>query len=200
MFEEVTDSDELQLAIVLPELKSVPYGQLISLDSTTESLVLKSGFDAIFVGGLSDHLTVDERSHVFQIIEDNGIELVQFENPSNDLTVIREVVVNLAGKLFSGEMPNNVSLTDIRNVNFYSDCLFAFNTMCSALDFLKTQSLGSVVGGIFVAHGDISLIEYHAAGDDLLSHFAEEGYFCSSIYASGTSECTILLGVQYHSN
>ena len=199
MFEEVTDCDELQLAIALPELESVPYGQLISLDSIIESLALKSGFDAIFVGGLNDHLTVDKRRQLSQACDDNGIELVQFENPSNDLTVIGDVVLNLAGKLFSDEIPRNVSIADIRNINLYSDCLFAFNSMRSALDFLEAQSLGSVVGGVFVAHDDATLSEYEAAGDKLLSHFAEEGFLCSSIYASGSSECSILLGVEYQS-
>ncbi|MEC9255093.1 MAG: hypothetical protein VX771_04810 [Pseudomonadota bacterium] len=41
--------------------------------------------------------------------------------------------------------------------------------------------------------------EYEAAGDELLSYFAEEGFLCSSIYASGSSECSILLGMQYQS-
>lgn len=196
MFEEVTDSDELQLAIALPELESVPHGELILLDSIIESLALKSGFDAIFVGGLNDHLTVDKRSQLSQTCDDNGIELVQFENPSNDLAVICDVIVNLAGKLFSDEMPKNVSIADIRNINLYSDCLFAFNSVRSALDFLETQSLGSVVGGVFLAHGEATLSEYEAAGDKLLRHFAEDGFLCSSIYASGSSECTVLLGIK----
>ena len=71
--------------------------------------------------------------------------------------------------------------------------------MCSALDFLETQGLGSVVGGVFLAYGDATLSEYEAAGDELLCHFAEEGFLCSSIYASGSSECTILLGMKYQS-
>ena len=199
MFEEVTDSDELQLAIALPDLESLPFGQFIPFDRVAEPSVLKPGLDALFVGSLSDHLTVDKRSQLSQTCEDNGIELVQFENPSNDLAVICDVIVNLAGKLFSDEMPRNISIADIRNINLYSDCLFAFNNVRSALSFLETQSLGSVVGGVFLAHGEVTLSEYEAAGDKLLRHFAEEGFLCSSIYASGSSECTVLLGMQYQS-
>mgnify|MGYP001176048815 CR=1 FL=1 len=196
ILEPVVDTEELQLAISLPDLDSVFNGRFIPLNSLTESLSQMSNFDAIFVGGISNELPVEKRRALSQICEEKGIELIEFENPSNDAVAIRDVVLNLADKLFSDEMPGNLDLADIRNINQYSDCLFAFNSQYSALCFLEQQQVGDVVGGVYLAHGDRNLREYEAINEALLKHFADDGFLCSSFHSSGRADCTILLGIR----
>ncbi|MEZ9133995.1 hypothetical protein AB4113_19910, partial [Vibrio breoganii] len=124
MFEPIeSEIDELQLAISLPELDSVVNGTLLSFDALTASSLSDSIFDALFVSGTF----AEQSKELSQVCVDKRIELVVLENPTNDLTVIHDVVINLVDKLFSDEMPNNIDLADLRLLNQYSDHLLAFN-------------------------------------------------------------------------
>ena len=193
MFEPIEiDMDELQLAISLPELASVPNGTFIPLEDILGSTLQDSNFDALFVSGLFP----EQSRKLVQMCAGKGFELVNFENPANDLTAIHDVVLNLSGKLFSDEMPNNIDIADIRNLNQSSDCLYAFNRKSSALDFIAAQELGAIVGGVYLAHGGTELDEYETVNKELTNHISEYGYLCSSFYGLGRSECTILLGVK----
>lgn len=193
MFEPIEiDMDELQLAISLPALDFVPNGTFIPLEDILSSSLQDSNFDALFVSGLLP----EQSEKLVQECADKGLELVNFENPSNDLAAIHDVVLNLAGKLFSDEMPNNIDIADIRNFNQSSDFLFAFNRKSSALDFMKVQDLGVIVGGVYLAHGGTELDEYEAVNKELTNQISEYGFLCSSFYGLGRSECTILLGVK----
>ncbi|MDN3698344.1 hypothetical protein QWY97_13455 [Vibrio cortegadensis] len=193
MFEPIEiDMDELQLAISLPELDSVQNGTFIPLEDILGSSLQDSNFDALFVSGLFP----EQSEKLVQVCAGQGLELVNFENPSNDLAAIHDVVLNLSGKLFSDEMPNNIDIADIRNLNQSSDFLFAFNRKSSALDFMAAQELGVIVGGVYLAHGRTELDEYEAVNKELTNHIYEYGFLCSSFYGLGRSECTILLGVK----
>ncbi|MEZ9701954.1 hypothetical protein AB4455_24195 [Vibrio sp. 10N.261.46.E12] len=193
MFEPIEiDMDELQLAISLPELDSVPNGVFIPLEDILDFSSQDSNFDALFVSGLYP----EQSKTLIQACAGKALELVNFENPSNDLAAIHDVVLNLVGKLFSDEMPNNIDIADIRNLNQSSDFLFAFNRKSSALDFMAAQALGVIVGGVYLAHGGTELDEYEAVNKELTNHISEYGFLCSSFYGLGRSECTILLGVK----
>ncbi|MDN3699260.1 hypothetical protein QWY97_18240 [Vibrio cortegadensis] len=193
MFEPIEiDMDELQLAISLPDLDSVPNGTFIPLEDILGSSLQVSNFDALFVSGLCP----EQSEKLVQVCAGKGLELVNFENPSNDLAAIHDVVQNLTGKLFSDEMPNNIDIADIRNLNQSSDFLFAFNRKSSALDFMAAQEFGVIVGGVYLAHAGTELDEYEAVNKELTNHISEYGFLCSSFYGLGRSECTILLGVK----
>ncbi|CAH0525669.1 hypothetical protein [Vibrio hippocampi] len=193
MFEPlVLEDDELQLAISLPDLISVESGQLISPSQLTETTLSTCSYDALFVSGLLP----EQRDELSHLCAAKHIELVVFDNPSNNAAAIQDVVVNLSDKLFSDEMPNNVDLADIRNLNQSSDYLFAFSNKTAAVDFMETQSIGVVVGGIYLAHAQTDLSEYEATNKALLHHFSEYAFLCSSFHSAGRSECTILLGVK----
>lgn len=196
MFELIEEVDEVQLAISLPGLESVSSGKFIPFDRLVGDALQESYFDALFTGGFSKDYGEEKSRELLRICAEKRIELVVFENPANDLAVIQDVVLNIADKLFSNEHPNNLGIADIRNLNLYSDHLYAFNSKQSALDFLQTLGLVNVVGGVFLAHENTSLSEYEATGNELLRYFNEEGFLCSSIHSSGRGECTILLGIE----
>ena len=193
MFEPAEiDMDELQLAISLPKLDSVSNGSFIPHENIESSPLLNSKFDAFFVSGLFPEQTTT----LSQLCENYSLEMVVFESPSNDLAVIHDVVLNIADKLFSDEMPNNIDIADIRNLNQSSEYLFAFNSKNFALDFMEAQELGVVIGGIYLAHGSADLNEYETTNKKLMAHISENGFLCSSFHFPGRSECTILLGVK----
>ena len=197
MFEPVEFTvDELQLAISLSGIDSVVNGHFIALEELTELTLSDFSFDALFVSGVSP----EQGSELSQICLSNHIDLVVFDNPANNSAAIRDVVVNLADKLFSKEMPNNVDLADILNLNQSSDYLFAFNNKASALDYMGSQQLGVVVGGIYLAHGKTDLREYEVTNKELLLYFSEQAALCSSFHSTGLSECTILLGIKSQSS
>lgn len=193
MFEPLAEyMDELQLALSLPELDSVSNGVCIPLDGIVNSPLLDSSLDALFVSGL----TLEQSRELALVCEEIGLELVVFENPSNDATAIKDAVLNITNKLFSDEMPNNIDVADIKNLNQSSDYLFAFNNKYSALNFMQAQGLGVVIGGVYLAHGKTDLNEYEAINKDLSQYISENGFLCSSFHSSGYSECTILLGIK----
>ncbi len=193
MFEPISvDMDVLQLAISLPEMDSVSNGMFVPLDSIVNSPILNSDLDALFVSGL---LPAQSRE-LIAVCEEKSLELVVFENPFDDTVAIKDVVLNITDKLFSHEMPKNIDIADIRNLNQSSDYLYAFNRKCSALDFMEAQELGTIVGGVYLAHGNTSLDEYEAVNKELSHYISENGFLCSSIYSTGSSECTILLGIK----
>lgn len=184
--------DELQLAISLPKLDSVSNGSFIPHENIESSPLLNSNFDALFVSGLFPEQSIA----LSQLCENYRLEMVVVENPSNDSAAIHDVVLNLADKLFSDEMPNNIDIADIRNLNQSSEYLFAFNNKSLALDFMEAQEVGIVIGGIYLAHGNTDLNEYEITNKNLIGHISENGFLCSSFHSSGRSECTILLGVK----
>lgn len=188
------DIDELQLAISLPELDSVSNGVLIPLNRLVDSPLLDPSLDALFVSGLFP----EQSRNLIATCESKGLELVVFENPSNDLTAIKDVVLNITDKLYSNEMPNNIDLADIRNLNRSSDYLFAFNSKRAALNFMDAQEFGVVIGSLYLAHGGTELDEYEAVNKELSHYISRHGFLCSSLHSSGSSECTILLGIKRH--
>lgn len=193
MFEPVESvADELQVGICIPNLASLENGYSIATDKLTESTLSHIRLDALFVSGLS----LKQHSDLSKICLLHHVELVVFDNPKKDSTAIRDVVINLTNKLASKEMPNNLDLADIRSLNQSSDCLFAFNSKESAIDFIKYQQLGAVVGGIYLAHGDVGLGEYESTNNALLHYFSEKAILCSSFLSVGVSDCTILLGIK----
>ncbi|MDH5979516.1 hypothetical protein BCU26_011535 [Vibrio splendidus] len=193
MFEPIeSEIDELQLAISLPELDSVVNGTLLPFEALTASSLSDSIFDALFVSGTF----AEQSKELSQVCVDKRIELVVLENPTNDLTVIHDVVINLVDKLFSDEMPNNIDLADLRLLNQYSDHLLAFNHKCAAINYMSTQKLGVVMGGVYLAHGQTDLDEYENTNQDLIHHIPETGFLCSSYHSLGRSECTILIGIK----
>ncbi|WP_182020300.1 hypothetical protein [Vibrio diabolicus] len=193
MFEPIAvDMDELQLAVSLPDLDSVSNAVFVPLEGIVDSPILDSSLDALFVSGLFP----EQSRELAAVCEAKRLELVVFENPSNDKAAIKDVVLNITDKLFSDEMPNNIDIADIRNLNQSSDYLFAFNSKCSALDFMETQGLGVVIGGVYLAHGNTDLDEYKAVNKELSHYISEYGFLCSSIHSPGYSECTILFGIK----
>lgn len=98
-------------------------------------------------------------------------------------------------KLFSNEVPHNIDIADIRKLNQSSDYLLAFNNKYSALEFMETQRLGTLSGGVYLAHCNTSLDEYEAVNKELNRYMSGYGFLCSSFHSSGHSECTILLGI-----
>ncbi|WP_225311886.1 hypothetical protein [Vibrio diabolicus] len=153
---------------------------------------MEANFDALFVSSLFP----DQNRELSQICAEKRVELVVFENRSDDMVAVHDVVLNLADKLFSDEMPNNIDIADIRNINQSSNYLFAFNSKHSALEFMETQDLGIVIGGVYLAHGNTELSEYEVTNRELLNHFSDSGFLCSSFHTLGRSECTILLGIK----
>ncbi|NOH85482.1 hypothetical protein F0249_16935 [Vibrio sp. 03-59-1] len=193
MFEPIAvEMDELQLAVSLPELDSVAHGILIPLENIAKSPLLISSLDALFISGLFP----EQSRELTLACEAIGLEFITFENPSNDSDAIKDVVLNITDKLFSKEMPNNVDIADIRNLKQSADYLFAFNSKCSAIDFMEAQGLGIVIGGIYLAHGHTDLEAYEAINKELSYHISEFGFLCSSFHSSGRSECSILLGIK----
>lgn len=193
MFEPLMDDmDELKLAVSLPDLDATQHGHFIPLSDLSEANLTNPVFDALFVSGLSR----EARQSLSELCDKLGTELVEFESPADDLTAINDVVQNLAGKLYAHEMPNNIDVADIRYLNQCSNYLFAFNNKCAALGFLAVQELGEVMGGVYLAHGNTELSVYEATNNELLQHFSEHGFLCSSFYSAGRSECTILLGLK----
>lgn len=193
MFEPAqTDADVLKIAVSLPDRETVSNGDFIPLESLATSLFEDARFDAVFVSGLSP----EQSQLLSQTCADLGVELIVFDNPSNRVTVIEDVVINITDKLFSDEMPNNIDLIDIRYINQCSDHLFSFNNKVSALHFLEEQDLGSVIGGVYLAHGDTELTEFEVTNNELLNYFSDSGFLCSSFHYFGRSECTILLGIK----
>ena len=193
MFEPLeTEEDELKIAVSLPELDAVSHSCFISLDNLNKSSLQRSDFDALFVSGILP----DQSRNLSELCMEIGVELVIFENPLNNLAAIHDVVINITDKLFSSEMPNNIDLADIRNINQSSDYMFAFNDKQLALDFMKDQGLGDVIGGVYLAHGYTELEEYEATNKELLNYFSDDGFLCSSFHSSGRSKCTILLGIK----
>lgn len=184
--------DEIKLAISLPEFNVVQHGNCILLDDLSEEHLLDSSFDTLFISGLLS----EDRQALSELCDKIGTDFVVVENPSNDSAAIHDVIMNIVGKLYADEMPNNIDVVDIRNLNECSDILFAFHTKSSALDFLNAQELGDLVGGVYLGHGKIELSEYEATNKALLNHFSDNGYLCSSLYGLGHSECTILLGIK----
>ncbi len=193
MFEPIAvDRDELQLAVSLPELDTVDHAVCVPLEGIAKSEILNSSLDALFVSGLLP----EQRRELATMCDIQGLELVVFEHPFNDKFVIKDVVLNITNKLFSNEMPKNIDFADIRNLNQSSDYLFAFNSQSSALEFLQLQELGAVIGGVYLAHGNVDLDEYQSANQQLSRYISEYGYLCSSFHSSGFAECTILLGIK----
>ncbi|MBD0786280.1 hypothetical protein HUO09_07975 [Vibrio sp. Y2-5] len=196
MFEPTESvADELHIAISLPNTVALENGYSIATNDLTESILSDIPFDALFVSGLSPK----QSSELSKICLLHHVEFVVFDNPNNDSTAIRDVVINLTNKLLSKEMPNNLDLADIRNLNQSSDYLFAFNSEDAAFNFMRYQQLGVVVGGIYLAHGDVGLGEYESTNNALLRYFSEKAILCSSFLSVGLSDCTILLGIKSHS-
>ncbi|MCL1046862.1 hypothetical protein L2737_16260 [Shewanella electrodiphila] len=179
----------------MPKLDSAKHGQFIPLNSLCDNILSSPSFDALLVSGLLP----EDNKKLFELCKKIGTEFIVFEHPSNDVAIISDVVANIAGKLYSHEMPNNIDFADIRDLNQRSDVLFAFNSKQSALDFLVVQALGEVIGGIHLAHGQTELSEFEATNKELLSYISEHGFFCSSFYRDACSESTILLGIKWWS-
>ncbi|WP_117234828.1 hypothetical protein [Vibrio maerlii] len=193
MFEPTDENvDELKLAISLPDLHTTDFGHLISLDDLPSTKFSELDYDAWFLSGIGSKYI----RNLTNVCETQGIELVVFDSPYHDTTAIHDVVVNLANKLFSKEMPNNIDIADIRNLNQSSDHLLAFNSKREALCFLKEQELGEVIGGVYLAHGGTDLEEYEKSNKALQNHISDYGFLCSSFLSTGIAECTILLGVR----
>lgn len=186
------EQEVLQLAIALPSLESVTHGKLIPIDILNEALRLEENLDALFVSDLP----TEQFQEISRFCHEKAIELVVFDHPLKDQAVIKDVVLNLADKFYSDEMPANVGIADIRNLNQSSDTLLAFNSMPSALEFMTTSNSGVITGGVLLVHGDNGLGAYKNMCEELLKHFSEESFLCSSLLSTGRSECTILLGVK----
>ncbi|WP_228013010.1 hypothetical protein [Vibrio sp. OPT18] len=181
--------DELKLAVSLPGLDFVSNGIYIPPDDIVGSPLLTSSLDALFVSGLIPEKNRELAGACVAI----DLELFVFENPSNDSIAIRDVVLNITDKLFSDEMPDNLDIADIRELNQSSDYLLAFNNKYSALDFMETQGLGTLVGGVYLAHCNTDLDEYETVNKQLSCYMSDYGFLCSSFHSSGHSDCTILL-------
>lgn len=193
MFEPAeTDADVLKIAVSLPRREAVSNGDFIPLEKLEVSLSEDARFDAVFVSGLSP----EQSQSLAQRCADLDVDLIVFESPSNHVTAIEDVVINMTDKLFSDEMPDNIDLIDIRYINQCSDSLFAFNNKASALYFLEEQDLGSVIGGVYLAHGNTELTEFETTNNELLNRFSDSGFLCSSFHYFGRSECSILLGIK----
>ncbi|MEZ9070295.1 hypothetical protein AB4086_02530 [Vibrio splendidus] len=193
MFEPIEfEMEPLQLVVSLPGLDSVSNGRFIPLDSLSVSSLSGTVFDGLFASGLSP----EQSQELAQFCEDQNTEFFIFENPSNSLAVIRDVVINLVDKLFSDEMLNNIDFADIRTLNQYSDYLFAFNNKRSALDFMDSQQLGVITGGIHLAHGHTNSSEYETTNKELLKYISNNGFLYASYHSFGRSECTVLVGVR----
>ncbi len=188
----IDDTDELKLGISAPDydLQEVEY--FVPLAELSDALIEERSFDLLFVSGA----TAIQIQSVIEMCEKVGTVVVLIENPSNDTQAIRDVISNLSGKLLSDEMPNNLDVADVRNINRDSDLLLAFNSKQTAIDFLESGRLGQALCGIYLAHGGADLSEYESTSNQLLSYISEYGYLCSSFYSRGRSEVTILLGIR----
>ncbi|UUM32327.1 hypothetical protein [Vibrio japonicus] len=193
MFEPLIDNnDELKLGISAPEPDFQALDYFVPLVELSDALIVERSFDILFVSGASEKQT----QSIAESCEKVGTVVVFIENPSNDRQAIGDVINNLSGKLLSKEMPNNLDVADVRNIDRDSDVLFAFNRKQTALDFLESAGFGEVVSGIYLSHNGADLSEYESTSKQLLSHISDGGYLCSSFYSSGRSEVTILLGIR----
>ncbi|UXI03896.1 hypothetical protein [Photobacterium sp. TY1-4] len=193
MFEPlIADRDELKLGISAPEAGSVDQEYFIPLSQLSKALILDSSFDLLLVSGASP-----QQAQIVTASCEKSATVVAFvESPSADMTAIWDVMVNLSGKLFSNEMPDNIDVADVRNLVQDSDVLFAFNCKNTAIDYLADQDSGEVVGGIYLAHRHTDLAEYESTNQQLLRYISAYGYLSSSVYRRGRADSTILLGIR----
>lgn len=192
MFEpefDLFEIDELKIAVSLPNIDSITLGELVPFSEITTSGALNTSLDALFVSGLE----FEQLEHLSKRCEQSKIELTFFENPTSDALAIQNVVLNLVDKLYSNQMPNNIDVADIRNLNNSSDFLFAFDSKYKALDFLQSQNVGTVIGGVYLAQ---DMDEYEKTGSELGSYVSEYGYLCVSLHTQRRSESTIMLGIK----
>nr|WP_086938510.1 hypothetical protein [Thaumasiovibrio occultus] len=192
------DVDELQLAIVCPAMElvsasaSVENGRLLSTTELSAALAAGVYFDGV----LTTNAEPEHTQALAQCCEQFDVNLAVFDSPTQDFVAAYDVLVNLADKLFSREIPNNIDFADIRHLSLSCDHLFAFNNKEAALAFLASSHRDKVVGGIYLAHGATGLDEYQATNNALLQHFPDYGYLCASFHSLGRGECTIVLGVK----
>jgi len=117
-------------------------------------------------------------------------------HPSNDETVIWNVIENVKGKLDAHEMPNNIDIADIRSLAEEADYLLAFDDEASLFQFLQTTPAERHLGGIYLASGRVTLNVFAEMNERIEALISPYAYFVSSFYSASTSECSALIGVR----
>lgn len=102
---------ELKLAASIEGLNFIENGELIPLTELTESSIL--GLDALFISDLPE----DKAQQLSDMCTKNHVELLLLENSSQDKQVIYDVVNYLFDKFYSHEMPNNLDIDDVIDLN-----------------------------------------------------------------------------------
>lgn len=194
MFEPAFDmEDELpKVAILASFLEDDSNPLFLPLHAFNPDVLVTNKLDLLFVHGAS----IEEREHLTAICDQHCCVTAFIDNPSNDVLVIEQVMRNLKGKLDSAEMPNNIDIADIREIANSADYLLAFNSKLALTAFLSSDTLGSLVGAVYLAHGGESLKEYKMMNSTLSHSLTDYAYFTSSFLYEGQGECTALVAVK----
>ena len=183
-------SNDLNIAILVPNLTASEHATL--LYPQTFQATDFAQFDAVFVGGLDCSNTKELTDYCASY----GTPLIKITHPSNDTSVIQNVILNIVAKLYSHEMPSNIDLADIINLNNEADTLCCFDSFQAALTFLNTVNNAVVSNGLYLASTHLDLETFTKHSQQLSAYIADSGYLCASLFSSRNAKSSVLIGLK----
>ena len=161
----------------------------LPIDNLPKNAILEANFDLLLVSGASPTKTLS----IQEVCNTYGCAVAFFDNISDEYDPIWNVMTNLKAKLDSREMPNNLDVADVRQLAVTSEMLLAFN---SHISYLQRSAIGSVVGCIYLAHGNITIDDYTQVNREIASMLAPSASFISSLLVEGVGECTAIIAIK----
>ena len=164
----------------------------IPIDNLSKNAILEANFDLLLVSGASPTKTLS----IQQVCDTYGCAVAFFDNISDEYDPIWNVMTNLKAKLDSREMPNNLDVADVRQLAVTSEMLLAFNSHNELFSYLQRSAIGSVVGCIYLAHGNITIDDYTQVNREIASMLAPSASFTCSMLFEGVGECSAIIAIK----
>ena len=90
----------------------------------------------------------------------------------------------------------NLDIADVRQLAATSEMLLAFNSHNELFSYLQRSAIGSVVGCIYIAHGNIAIDDYTQVNREIASMLAPSANFTCSMLFEGVGECTAIIAIK----
>ena len=198
MFELAEELEQVKIGITaatkIAKAHFVEADFYLAIDSLSESAISKARLDLLLVSGASPA----KKLSIKQVCDEHDCTAAFFDNISNEHEhePIWNVKTNLKAKLYSQEMPNNLDIADVRLLTDASEVLLAFNCHKTLFSYLQRSAIETVVGCIYLAHGNITVDDYTQVNRKIANMLAPSASFISSILFDGVGECTAIVAIK----